>query len=95
MSYWRGGWGIALMGKTKVENQIAAEVENSSSELWWKITISPNKSFFTGWVGWALRKAGFLKQKEYNPNDALDIKTTYDKDGVPTTTIRPKEDEVI
>ena len=82
-SYWRGGWGIALMEKTKVESQIAADVENRDSELWWKITLSPNGSFFPGWIRWLRSK---FKKNEYTYEDSLDITTEGD-----VTTIRGKE----
>ena len=69
-----------------VETQFEAEIENKDAELWWKITIAPNKSFFKGWVSFALQKLGFMKQKEYTYEDSLDITTEGD-----ITTIRPKE----
>ena len=78
-------------GSEETKNPITDRIE-SSEGLWWRIRIRLNDSYFPGWVGWALRKVGIIKKNEYDPNDALDITTTYDADGNPTTTIRPKEE---
>ena len=55
-------------------------------EFWWRVKIRPDKSFFPGWVGWALRKIGLMKQKEYKYEESIEV--TRDDD---VTTIKPKE----
>ena len=72
------------------EGYIEGKIE-SPEGLWWRLRIRLNDSYFPGWVGYALRKIGIIKENRYNPNDALDINTTYDENGTPTTTIRPKD----
>ena len=66
-------------------NPIEERIE-SKEGFWWKIRIRLNDSYFPGWIEWALRKVGIIKDNRYDYWDSVDVTTEGD-----TTTIKPKE----
>ena len=79
---------IAGQGNKYPENYVERKINDG---IWWRIKIRLNDSFYPGWVGWALKKVGIIKKNEYRYEDSIDVTTTVDADGNPTTTIIGKE----